>query len=134
MSCSLNSTVLSSKPTLHLKRLGFENHESDRQRHRGASQPDWLVEEASAGEIAPDLLISQDGCGRAFDNIFVERLWRSVKSEEVYLKNDATAAHAIECLGAYFQFYNHQRLHQALDDRPPAIVHFGSEGVPKATR
>lgn len=72
------------------------------------------------------IAISQDGRGRAFDNIFVERLWRSVKYEEVYLKDYATAANAIESLGAYFQFYNHQRLHQALDYRPPATVHFGS--------
>jgi len=72
------------------------------------------------------IAISQDGRGRAFDNIFVERLWRSVKYEEVYLKDYATAAHAIESLGSYFQFYNHQRLHQALDYRPPVIVHFGS--------
>lgn len=71
------------------------------------------------------IAISQDGRGRAFDNIFVERLWRSVKYEEVYLKDYATAAHATESLGAYFQFYNHQRLHQALDYRPPATVHFG---------
>ena len=72
------------------------------------------------------IAISQDGRGRAFDNIFVERLWRSVKYEEVYLKDYSTAACAIESLEAYFQFYNHQRLHQALDYRPPAIVHFGS--------
>jgi len=80
------------------------------------------------------IAISQDGRGRAFDNIFIERLWRSVKYEEVYLKDYATAAHAIESLGAYFQFYNHQRLHQSLDYRPPAIVHFSSEGVKKVTK
>jgi putative transposase len=70
------------------------------------------------------IAISQDGRGRAFDNIFVERLWRSVKYEEVYLKDYVTAASAIQSLSAYFQFYNHQRLHQALDYRPPAVVHF----------
>jgi len=69
--------------------------------------------------------ISQDGRGRVFDNIFVERLWRSVKYEEVYLKDYSTVAMAIDNLQAYFQFYNHQRLHQALNYQPPALVHFG---------
>jgi len=69
--------------------------------------------------------ISQDGRGRVFDNIFVERLWRSVKYEEVYLKDYSTVAIAIENLQSYFQFYNHQRLHQALNYQPPALVHFG---------
>lgn len=69
--------------------------------------------------------ISQDGRGRVFDNIFVERLWRSVKYEEVYLKDYSTVAMAIDSLQAYFQFYNYQRLHQALNYQPPALVHFG---------
>ena len=69
--------------------------------------------------------ISQDGRGRAFDNIFVERLWRSVKYEEVYLKDYVDVTNARENLAAYFQFYNHQRLHQALKYQPPAQVHFG---------
>lgn len=72
--------------------------------------------------------ISQDGKGRAFDNIFVERLWRSVKYEEVYLKDYATVAMAIEGLGNYFEFYNHQRLHQSLNYQVPAAVHFGKRG------
>lgn len=71
-----------------------------------------------------DIQISQDGKGRAFDNIFIERLWRSVKYEEVYLKDYSTVAVAIEGLGNYFEFYNHQRLHQALDYQVPAAVHF----------
>jgi putative transposase len=69
--------------------------------------------------------ISQDGRGRVFDNILVERLWRSVKYEEVYLKDYSTVAMAIDNLQAYFQFYNYQRLHQALNYQPPARVHFG---------
>lgn len=73
-----------------------------------------------------DIRISQDGKGRAFDNIFIERLWRSVKYEEVYLKDYSTVAVAIEGLGNYFEFYNHQRLHQALDYQVPAAVHFSS--------
>lgn len=73
-----------------------------------------------------DIRISQDGKGRAFDNIFIERLWRSVKYEEVYLKDYSTVAVAIEGLSNYFEFYNHQRLHQALDYQVPAAVHFSS--------
>jgi putative transposase len=70
--------------------------------------------------------ISMDGKGRAFDNIFVERLWRSVKYEDLYLKAYATVPEMDDGLAAYFRFYNHQRLHQRLDYRTPAAVHFGS--------
>lgn len=68
--------------------------------------------------------ISQDGRGRALDNIFVERLWRSVKYEEVYLKSYTSVFDAMTNLTAYFKFYNNQRLHQSLKYQPPAIVHF----------
>lgn len=68
--------------------------------------------------------ISQDGKGRAFDNIFIERLWRTVKYEEVYLKDYTSVPMALQHLSAYFEFYNHQRLHQALDYQTPAMVHF----------
>ena len=71
-----------------------------------------------------NIKISQDGKGRVFDNIFVERLWRSVKYEEVYVKDYLTVPAAIQGLGQYFEFYNHQRLHQALNYRVPAVVHF----------
>lgn len=67
--------------------------------------------------------ISWDGRGRALDNVFVERLWRSVKYEEVYLHDYATVAEAISGLSRYFHFYNHERLHQALGYRTPAQVH-----------
>jgi putative transposase len=70
--------------------------------------------------------ISQDGRGRALDNIFIERLWRSVKYEEVYLKSYTSVREAIANLTVYFQFYNHERLHQSLDYRPPAMIHFQS--------
>jgi putative transposase len=69
--------------------------------------------------------ISQDGKGRAYDNIFIERLWRSVKYEEVYLKSYASVADAISSLNAYFKFYNNQRLHQSLNYRSPVSIHFG---------
>lgn len=75
---------------------------------------------------AAQVRISMDGKGRAFDNIFVERLWRSVKYEDLYLKAYATVAAMETGLTTYFHFYNHQRLHQSLDYRTPAAVHFGS--------
>ena len=64
--------------------------------------------------------ISMDGKGRYQDNLLAERLWRTVKYEEVHLKAYANAATARRELGAYFQFYNNQRPHQALDYRTPA--------------
>jgi putative transposase len=61
-----------------------------------------------------EIKISMDGRGRALDNIFVERLWRSVKYEEVYLKDYQTAVEAQSGLRDYFGFYNDQRPHQSL--------------------
>ena len=69
---------------------------------------------------AADIRISWDGRGRALDNIFVERLWRSVKYEEVYIKDYQGVSDAIRNLRGYFTFYNHERLHQALDYQTPA--------------
>ena len=77
---------------------------------------------------AADVQISMDGRGRALDNVFVERLWRSVKYEEVYLKSYLTVPAAIDGLGAYFHFYNEERLHQALAYRTPAAV-YRADGV-----
>lgn len=73
------------------------------------------------------VVISRDGRGRVFDNIFVERLWRSVKYEEVYLKDYETVREAKESLGRYFRFYNTERLHQALGYRTPLEVYLGKE-------
>jgi len=67
--------------------------------------------------------ISMDGRGRALDNIFVERLWRSVKYEEVYLKDYRNVMEAIQGLSAYFEFYNRERLHQSLNYQTPAAVY-----------
>lgn len=69
--------------------------------------------------------ISMDGRGRALDNIFVERLWRSIKYEEVYLKDYQTMAHAVDELGRYFTFYNEHRQHQSLDYQTPGHVYWG---------
>ena len=66
--------------------------------------------------------ISMDGRGRAFDNIFVERLWRSLKYEEVYLAEYDSMATATTGIGRYFRFYNTERLHQALDYVPPLTL------------
>lgn len=63
--------------------------------------------------------ISMDGRGRAFDNIFVERLWRSVKYENVYLKGYETILQAQEGLTEYFDYYNHKRFHSSLEQQRP---------------
>lgn len=76
---------------------------------------------------AQQIAISMDGRGRALDNVFVERLWRSVKQEEVYIHDYQTVAEARSSLDRYFGFYNTQRLHQALDYRTPAAVYWGAE-------
>ena len=68
--------------------------------------------------------ISMDGRGRVYDNIFVERLWRSVKYEDVYLKDYRTVVEAIEGIGSYFIFYNHERLHQSLGYKTPGLIYF----------
>lgn len=68
--------------------------------------------------------ISMDGRGRCMDNIFTERLWRSVKYEEVYLKSYATPAEAAQSISDYFEFYNYQRIHQSLNYKTPADVYF----------
>lgn len=70
--------------------------------------------------------ISMDGRGRALDNVFVERLWRSVKQEEVYLHDYQTQQEAQRRLNWYFQFYNEERYHQALDYRTPGEVYSAS--------
>jgi len=64
--------------------------------------------------------VSMDGRGRALDNVFVERLWRSLKYEEVYLREYESVIEAVEGIGGWFQFYNHDRPHQGLGDRTPA--------------
>lgn len=70
-----------------------------------------------------EIKISMDGKGRALDNVFVERLWRSVKYEEVYIKNYQNVSDAYCNLQTYFQYYNTQRLHQALGYKAPVEVY-----------
>jgi putative transposase len=69
--------------------------------------------------------ISMDGRGRVFDNIFIERLWRSLKYDEVYLKDYQTVYDAIMGINNYFQTYNDERLHQSLNYCTPFEIHFG---------
>lgn len=69
--------------------------------------------------------VSMDGRGRALDNIFVERLWRTVKYENIYLYDYASVPELTRGLTDYFRFYNYERLHQGLDYQTPAEVHYG---------
>jgi len=81
-----------------------------------------------------DVAISMDGRGRALDNVFIERLWRSVKYEEVYLKEYADGWEAEQSLARYFQFYCQRRIHQALGYRTPAEVYGQAETARKVRR
>lgn len=76
--------------------------------------------------------ISMDGKGRWMDNVFVERLWRSVKYEEVYLKSYETVAEARAGIGTYLEFYNSERRHQGLNRQTPDQVYWGSVEWPQA--
>jgi putative transposase len=75
--------------------------------------------------------VSMDGRGRALDNVFVERLWRSVKYEDIYIRGYETVPELYRGLGRYFGFYNHERLHQSLEYRTPAAV-YGKVGATRA--
>lgn len=77
--------------------------------------------------LSKGIKFSMDGRGRALDNIFVERLWRSVKYEEVYLHDYQSVREARNSLDEYFRYYNTERLHQSLEYRTPYEVHHGLE-------
>ena len=72
--------------------------------------------------------VSMDGRGRALDNVFVERLWRTVKYEEIYLKDYLNVPVAVDSLAVFFHFYNRQRLHQSLGYRTPESVYYARGG------
>jgi putative transposase len=74
--------------------------------------------------LAADIRISMDGKGRARDNILTERLWRTIKYEEVYLKDYCSPREARQRLRRYFNFYNFERPHQSLDYSTPAQIYF----------
>jgi putative transposase len=87
-------------------------------------QGSQFTSEAFTGVLlAAGIAISMDGRGRALDNIFVERLWRSVKYEDIYLKGYASLPELLLGLTEYFAFYNGERPHQSLGYRTPAEVH-----------
>jgi putative transposase len=75
--------------------------------------------------------VSMDGRGRALDNVFVERLWRSVKYEDIYIRGYEAVPELDQGLGRYFGFYNNERLHQSLGYRTPAAV-YGKVGATRA--
>jgi len=88
-----------------------------------SDQGSQFTSEKFTGELeAKKIAISMDGRGRCMDNIFIERLWRSLKYEEVYLKDYGSVREAREGITRYFRFYNHERLHQSLDYRTPAVI------------
>ena len=76
--------------------------------------------------------VSMDGKGRWIDNVFVERLWRSVKYEDIYLHAYATPREVTTALTRYFRFYNERRVHQNLDYRTPDEMYFGAGTLKKA--
>jgi putative transposase len=71
--------------------------------------------------------VSMDGRGRCLDNVFIERLWRTVKYESIYISDFEDGRALWEGLDAYFRYYNHERRHQALQYRTPAAVHYASK-------
>jgi putative transposase len=73
-----------------------------------------------------NIAISMDGKGRWMDNVFIERLWKSVKYEDIYLKAYGSMAEVKKGLGAYFRFYNERRWHQNFDRKTPAMVYFST--------
>ncbi len=79
--------------------------------------------------VAGGITISMDGKGRCLDNIFIERFWRSVKYENVYLNDYQNIPEAREGLGKYFEFYNFERFHQSLDNKTPGQFYSQNEGV-----
>ena len=90
--------------------------------HLGQSSDQFLL--GQGGEI---VRISMDGRGSALDNIFVERLWRSVKYEDLHIKSYDTVTHLDRGLSDYFLFYNEERPHQGLDNQVPADLYLGKE-------
>jgi putative transposase len=89
-----------------------------------SDQGPQFTSEKFTGELeARAIAVSMDGRGRCMDNIFVERLWRSLKYEEVYLKEYASVRDAEDGIRRYFRFYNEERQHQSLDYRTPAAIY-----------
>lgn len=77
--------------------------------------------------LAREISVSWDGQGRALDNIFIERLWRSLKYEDIYLRGYKELREARDGISKYFTFYNQDRPHQALRNQTPMVMHFGGK-------
>ena len=91
-----------------------------------------FTSESFTGRLeASGIAVSMDGRGRAMDNIFVERLWRTVKYEEVYVNDYTQVSEAVRHLKNYFWFYNQERPHQALGYQTPAAIYFGKRPKPR---
>ena len=91
-----------------------------------SDQGSQFTSERFLGELEQrSITISTDGRGRCLDNIFIERLWRSLKYEEVYLRDYQLVPEAHAGIEKYFKFYNFERLHQSLDYQTPAAMYFG---------
>jgi putative transposase len=99
----------------------------------GGGQPDIHNSDQGAqftseGYLAPlkerGVAISMDGKGRCLDNIFVERLWRTVKYEDVYIKGYSTLKEVRAGITDFFHFYNNERPHQSLDNQFPSTVYY----------
>lgn len=92
-----------------------------------SDQGSQFTSAAFTGRLAAaDIRISMDGRGRCYDNIFIERLWRSLKYEEVYLKDYADVASLRHGIAEYFRFYNTERPHQARNNQTPTAVHLST--------
>jgi len=76
---------------------------------------------------AEEIKISMDGRGRVFDNIFIERLWRSLKYEDVYIKDYETGEETIKGIGDYLNYYNDDRPYQSLNYQTPSLVYFSGK-------
>lgn len=90
----------------------------------------FTANDFTASLLARDVRISMDGRGRAHDNIFIERLWRSVKYEDVYIRDYQAVPELVAGLGRYFQRYNYQRPHQSLGYATPSEIYFGQRQLP----
>jgi putative transposase len=92
-----------------------------------------FTSEAFTGVLkSADVAISMDGKGRWLDNVFVERLWRSLKYEEIYLHAYDSVSEARQGIGRYFRFYNSERRHQSLDRQTPDQAYVGDREWPQA--
>lgn len=91
--------------------------------------PQFTSEEFTGFLEEGGIRVRMDGRGRVYDNIFLERLWWTVKYEEVYLHEYRTVAEARVHLAEYFRFYNEERLHETLGYRTPHEVYFGTSAA-----